>query len=125
SGAGALAEGSQSAADGAATLESGAGELTSGAAELANSVKGMDQTVIDELQDAIDEKLGGNFEPHSFVAPGNTNVDTVQFVYVLEGISEPDDENDEDAAEEVDAASTEEAEGEQSFIDRLLALFGN
>ena len=96
-------------------MASGASELSNGSAELANSTNGMDQKIIDQLQDAIDEKLGQDFTPHSFVAPSNTNVDSVQFVYVVSGVDEPDNEE----AESV----TEEEQTEKTIIDRFFALF--
>lgn len=75
----------------------------------------MDQKIIDQLQDAIDEKLGQDFTPHSFVVPSNTNVDSVQFVYVISGVDEPDDEDT--------TPATEEEQTEKTIIDRFFALF--
>ena len=49
----------------------------------------IDQQIMDKIQQAVDEKLGGDYVPHSFVAPSNTNVDDIQFVYVVEGITAP------------------------------------
>lgn len=114
-GASSVSSGADQVASGAKSLDSGSDELSSGAAELASSVEGMDETIIDELQDTIDEKLGGDFTPHSFVVPNNTNVDKVQFVYVIEGISEPEDDTEDDA--------DSQGEESESFIDRLFSLF--
>lgn len=116
SGANDLASGAASANAGASKLEDATSQLSSGASTLADSVKGMDAEILDELQEKIDEKLGADFKAHSFVVPANTNVDAVQFVYMIDGVPAPDDEDD--------AASSEEAESEGgSFIDKLLALF--
>ena len=107
--------------EGASTLSSATGQLSSGAKTLAtstetlaSSVSGLDQKILDELQNTIDEKLGKDFQVHSYVVPSNTNVNAVQFVYVVEGVSEPDDS--------ADSASSESDEN-QTFLDRLIALF--
>ena len=107
--------------EGASTLSSATGQLSSGAKTLAtstetlaSSVSGLDQKILDELQNTIDEKLGKDFQVHSYVVPSNTNVNAVQFVYVVEGVSEPDDS--------ADSASGETDEN-QTFLDRLVALF--
>lgn len=120
-GAQSLAEGAASVADateavsaGASAAAEGAGTLADGAEQLACSVQGMDQQILDELQATIDEKLGADFEPHSYAVPSNTQVDSVQFVYVVEGVSEPEEE-----------APAEEEEPEQTFFDRFFALFSS
>ncbi|MBT1180070.1 hypothetical protein [Bifidobacterium vespertilionis] len=134
SGASQLASGVSSARDGANDLASGAGsaadgadQLSDGARELADSVKGMDDKVLDELQKTIDDKLGRNFKAHSFVAPENTDVNRVQFTYVLDGVN-ADDESDgasgaTDSADTTATGSTADANRETTFWDRLLALF--
>ena len=95
-------------------------ELTAnGAAELAVATKGMGQEVLDELQKAIDEKLGADFVAHSFVDPANEAVDDVQFVYVVEGVEAVDDEPDGEGG----PAASEDGSTKATFIDRLLALF--
>ena len=115
SGAAQVASGANSVSDATARVASGAGQLSDGSAQLAGSTTGMDQKIIDQLQDAIDEKLGKGFTPHSFVVPSNANVDSVQFVYVVSGVDEPD---------EADAApATEEEQAEKTIIDRFFALF--
>lgn len=75
----------------------------------------MDQKIIDQLQQAIDEKLGQDFTPHSFVVPSNTNVDAVQFVYVVGGVEEPESEPEQPA--------TEEEQAQKTIFDRFFALF--
>ncbi len=115
-----LQEGAAQVAEGAGSLSSATGELSSGAATLAggsetlaNSVSGLDQKIIDELQSVIDEKLGKDFRPHSYVVPSNTNVDAVQFVYVVEGVDEPEEA----------CGESNDSTGNESFFDRLVALF--
>lgn len=115
SGAAQVASGANSVSDATAQVASGASELSHGSAELASSTNGMDQKIIDQLQDAIDEKLGQDFTPHSFVVPSNINVDSVQFVYVISGVDEPDDEDT--------TPATEEEQTEKTIIDRFFALF--
>lgn len=121
SGASSLADGTKSVSDGAiklssasATLSSGASKLASGNASLADSVNGMDDKILDQLQETIDKKLGSDFKAHSFVTPSNTDVDDVQFVYVLEGVDAPDDE---------DSGDADDSGENQTFFDRLFALF--
>ena len=93
------ASGSQSANDGAASLSSGSSSLASGLSRLSTETSGLDEKIIDELQEKIDEKLGANFEARSFVEPSNANVKAVQFVYVVDGVKAPaasDNMDDED-----------------------------
>lgn len=127
SGAASVNEGAQALSDGSAQVASGADSLSSGlaqahagslklsdgAAELADATSGLGDKVVDELQDRIDEKLGKGYEAHSFVAPSNTNVDRVQFVYILDGVTKPDK-----------PAAQEQEQKSESVWDRLLALFG-
>ncbi len=116
SGAAELAQGSASLSDATGQLAQGASSLSSGTQTLADSVSGLDQKIIDELQATIDEKLGKGFKVHSYVVPSNTDVDAVQFVYVVEGVSEP--ETGFDQADADDGSS----QG-QTIFDRLVALF--
>lgn len=133
SGTQSLASGTQTLASGAASLQSGSSQLASGAAELVDAVSNIDDEILDELQQTIDEKLGADFEVHSYVVPSNTNVNSVQFVYVLDAIEvDDDDEESESAAESAnstesddsssnsDASTKEKAEG---FVDKFFALF--
>lgn len=118
-GAGSLSAGTQSLASGTSQLASGSRELADGATELADSVSGMDDEILDEMQSLIDEKLGADFQPHSFVVSENTAVDDVEFVYVIDGVSAPDDEEDAEGDGTGDADAEESDEG---IIDRLFAL---
>lgn len=115
SGAAQVANGAQSVSSATNELASGASELSGGSATLAESTNGMDQKIIDQLQQAIDEKLGQDFTPHSFVVPSNTNVDAVQFVYVVGGVEEPESEPEQPA--------TEEEQAQKTIFDRFFALF--
>ena len=110
SGLSTLASGTSSAASGAQTLADGLDTL-------ASSVDGMDTKILDELQNTVDEKLGKGYELHSFVDPSNTDVNEVEFVYVVSGVSEADSDTTEAEDEAEDAAD------DQSFIERLTSLF--
>lgn len=113
SGLGTLADGTSQAADGSHTLSDGLDELQ-------QSVDGMDEKVLDELQNTIDEKLGRGYQLHSFVEPSNTNVHEVQFVYVVSGVKSADDNSSSD--DQSQQASDDEQQN-PSFFDRLAALF--
>ncbi|MEE1044223.1 MAG: hypothetical protein U0L51_01900, partial [Olegusella sp.] len=78
-----------------------------------------DRKVLDEVQETIDEKLGTGYQLHSFVDAGNTDVNEVQFVYVVDGVEDASDSDD--AATET-AADTED-DSSQTFTQRLVALF--
>ena len=95
--------GGQNAASGAATLSGGSSTLASGLSQLDSETSGLDEKIIDQLQQKIDEKLGVNFEAHSFVEPSNTDVKAVQFVYVIDGVQEP---KADDEASDVDEQTT-------------------
>jgi X-X-X-Leu-X-X-Gly heptad repeat protein len=130
-----LQAGAQQVASGANTLSDGLDQLASGTDEaysgsqtlasaldtLRDSMDGMDQKVMDELQDKIDELLGSGYELHSFVDPENTDVNEVEFVYVVDGVSDPDDSADSSADDTT--ASDEDASEDESFGDRLVGLF--
>lgn len=118
SGSSQLSSGLSTLKDGTASAYDGSVQLSDGATELADAVSGIDQKVLDEVQDTIDEKLGKNYALHSFVDPSNTNVEEVQFVYVVSGVSTDDSSSNQKAS---DDSSTQD----QSFADRLGALFSD
>jgi len=94
-------------------LSDGMQQLADGTNEMHSQTKDMDT----QLQDKIDELLADydtdDFVPVSFVSEQNTNVELVQFVMMTEGIQSADAQN-----------ATEVQSTEQSFWQRLLALFG-
>ena len=116
-----LVSGTSDLSSGAAELQKGADALAIGSAQLAASVKGMDAQLLAGIQAVIDEKLGADFKPHSFVAPENTSVSSVQFVYMVEGISADDDGSA--SADENAVEATETVEEELGLIDRIIAWF--
>ena len=125
SGVSALAEGSSELLSGSGELSAGAAELYSGVAELANGAQSMangasalnSETSSLDVQAEIDSLLadiGGSMEaPESFADGRNGTVTAVQFVIQTEAIEAPADD-----------AGPEPAAEEQSFWDKLLALFG-
>lgn len=108
------ASGGQTAESGAASLANGSASLAGGLSQLDNETSYLDSKIIDELQKKIDEKLGVNFEAHSFVEPSNTDVKAVQFVYVVDGVH----------TFETDAAS-DEGDEETTLGQRIAAVFEN
>lgn len=114
-GSGQLSEATGTLSSGLAQAHAGSLDLSDGAAELADACAGLGDKVLDKLQEQIDAKLGADWQAHSFVAPANTDVDRVQFTYVVNGISKPD--TNADSSEAKDSAQ------EQTLLDRFLALF--
>ena len=125
SGVSALAEGSRALLAGSDELGSGVSELYNGVAELASGAQSMasgasalnSETNSLDVQAEIDSLLadiGGSMEaPGSFADGRNGTVTAVQFVIQTEAIEAPADD-----------AGPEPAAEEQSFWDKLLALFG-
>ncbi|MCH4275893.1 MAG: hypothetical protein LKF78_01760, partial [Atopobiaceae bacterium] len=87
---------------------------------LQSSVDGLDQTVLDKAQDYIDQKLGKDYQLHSFVDASNTNVNEVEFVYVVDGVTADDSSTDDTATTTTDDTTDT---SNQSIVDRFLALF--
>lgn len=132
-GAARLASGARTLDGGLKTLASGAPQAQDGSATLADgldtlrsSTDGIDQKVIDKLEETIKEKLGQDYQLHSFVDPSNTNVSEVQFVYVVDGVKEAKSTGEKGDGSK--GSSKSESKGgdatkSESFIDRLGALF--
>lgn len=116
-GAGQLSDGLDTLADGSGQAYEGSQELEDGLDTLVDSVSGMDQKLLDGIQEAVDQKLGSGYTLHSFVDASNTNVKEVEFVYVVSGIKESDDSQKQASDQSEDDSSN------QSFVDRLAALF--
>ena len=115
-GAGYLKDGAESAVDGASSLMSGAEELKNGAGELGDGVSelkngteellegtgtfedqvsDMDLKIDEEIDKAIDKIAGSDFETVSFVSEKNTNIGLVQFVMQTDGITIPEETEEE------------------------------
>lgn len=119
SGTSELASGANQAAAGAGQLAAGASQLSSGAQQLANGTGTLYeevQGIPDKVQEEIDAMMAdydkSDFKPVSYASAKNANVSLVQFVMSTDPIEAPTHEEP-----TVD-------EPEQSFWDRLLALFG-
>lgn len=93
------ASGSGELFSGAAELAEGANSLSDGMEELHEETSGLDEKVLDALQDKVDELLGTGFTPRSFVAPENTNVEAVQFIYVTPQVHVAQDKSDSGAGD--------------------------
>lgn len=109
-----MTDGASTLSEGTASMATATETLSSGLDTLASSVQGMDQQVLSAMQEAIDQKLGADFQPRSFAVPSNTKVDQVQFVYVVEGVKAP----------EAEAEPVETPDENKGFLEKLLSLFG-
>ena len=118
-GASQLSSGLSTLSAGTQTAYTGSGTLSDGLNQLRDAVSGMDRKVLDEVQETIDEKLGTGYQLHSFVDAGNTDVNEVQFVYVVDGVEDPGDSDDAAAETAADA----DDDSSQTFTQRLVALF--
>ena len=112
-----LVQGTDQLSEGADELQEGAEALAEGSELLAASVKGMDAQLLSGIQQAIDEKLGADFELHSFVEPSNASVGSVQFVYMVDGVSANE------ADEAIDTAPVVEVEENLGLIDSIIVWF--
>lgn len=99
-------------ADGASELDKGANQLAAGVSELNNATINLPDTMRAEIEKMMADYEFPEFVPVSFVDERNENMVAVQFVMTTEAISIPE-------AEEVE----EEAEEEETIIDRFFALF--
>lgn len=111
-GASGAAAGANSLASGAGALASGAGGLADGTGSLYTEIQAMPSAVSEEIDKMIAEYSKSDFEPISFTSSKNTDVTLVQFVMATEPIVAPEQSEPEPEAVQ------------DSFWDRLLALFG-
>ena len=98
--------------DGAIELRDGVDELKDGTTEFRHEIDDIDSTLADNIQDKINEMMGTNFAPVSFVDERNSNVETVQFIIKTDAIELP--EPDEEAYVETESLT---------FWQRFLMLF--
>ena len=99
--------------DGTIELYDGVIKLTDGTFTFRDQTSHLDQDLQDQLSDAVQNMLSGDFPVCSFVSPLNTNVDSVQFVMS----TTPIEENQISEAEP-------ESEPVLSFWQKILRLFG-
>jgi X-X-X-Leu-X-X-Gly heptad repeat protein len=110
---GQLSTGTSTLASGASTLSSGLTTFSSGMSDLQSQTAKMPQQVQDELDSFMAQYSPSDFTPVSFLSSQNANTTSVQFVLQTAAISLP-----------AEPEAADEAEPEESFLDRLLALFG-
>lgn len=96
---------------GAEELSGGAGSLASGMGEFADGVREIPDKMQKFIDEIMDQYSGGSFTPQSFVDSRNAAVSSVQFILSTDGIDLPE------------IITVEDAALEQSFWDRLKALF--
>jgi putative membrane protein len=98
--------------NGADELKNGAAELHNGTSELASSTSDLPGQMDSEIDQMVEEYDKSDFEPISFVSSKNEKIGSVQFVIKTESIKKEEEEK-----------QAPEEEKEESFWDRLLALF--
>ncbi|MEE0692893.1 MAG: hypothetical protein U0M33_08330 [Lachnospiraceae bacterium] len=106
-----LYDGTVKLKDGAAELKDGTAELKDGTGEFADKTSDIDTQVENEIDKAVDEIAGGDYQPVSFVSDKNKNVDLVQFVMKTDPVKI------EEEAEEEPETETE------SVMEKLKDLF--
>lgn len=125
SGVSQLASGSKNLLNGTGTLNSGISKLYDATQQLCDGVttladgtntmneevSGMDTEIDDKIDEVIDS-LQGNGEVVSFTSDKNINVKSVQFVLKTDAIKKAESETVEESSEK-----------EESFLDKLKALF--
>lgn len=108
-----LLDGAIELSDGTLELYDGTVTLSDGTFEFRDKTATIDTDIIDIIKEKIDEIMGGNLTPVSFVSEKNTNVTSVQFV-----MKTPD-------IEELEIVTVKPEKTEKlTFWQRFLALFG-
>ncbi len=108
-----LYDGANTLADGASSLKDGASELHDGTSELRTQTADIDDKIADGVSDGVNDYLNPSYTPTDFVNGDTAHVTRMQFVIKTAEIAEPDEEE----------AATEENTAEQTFWDKLVALF--
>ncbi len=93
-------------------LANGGDDLASGMQTLRDETGGMDQQMQERMDEVIDEFMPKDFKPVSFASAKNPAVQSVQFVYMTEGVKAP-------KAEE----PVIEPEEPKGIIEKILDLF--
>ncbi len=97
------------------TLLEGTLRLKDGTGELRSRTQNMDAEMQARIEEMLETYTQTDFDVVSFVSPLNTNVESVQFVMVTDGIA---------AAQDAEEPAQKESDGPKDFWGRLLALFG-
>lgn len=100
------------------TFQSGVSTLSSGASELASQTNGIDQKALDQIKDELEDYLNPSFQQQDFVNGETDSIETVQFVYQTGkvAVANATDDSADNAADS--------AESQQTFFEKLAALFG-
>jgi X-X-X-Leu-X-X-Gly heptad repeat protein len=94
-------------------LKAGTAELNSGTNELYINVEDLPKSIQEQVDEFLKDYQKSDFEPTSFVSEKNEKVSLVQFVLLTDAIE----------IEVPPATADSAAPTEQTFFDRLLALF--
>lgn len=112
-GIGQYAQGVSTLASSYGTFHSGVNTLASGTGELASETNGINQKALDSVKEQLSDYLNPEFTQQDFVNGETNSIDTVQFIYKTGEIKAPEVEDE-----------TAEDEPEQTFFEKLAALFG-
>lgn len=120
-GFGALCSGFRDVVDGSADLKAniallrdGLKEYADGTGELYRKTWDMDDQIKARIDEMMLTYMPGDFTAVSFVSSNNTNVKSVQFVMMTRAVQ----------TQEAEPIQTPEPQGDQTFWQRFLALFG-
>ena len=97
---------------GMAEIYGGMAYLHEGISQLANETSGMPGQFQYEIDNMLNEYMGGEFEPVSFASDKNVNIGLVQFAFMTDGIVKTGE-----------ISSSQTNEGHESFWTRLIKLF--
>lgn len=106
-----LSQGANALNQGAGQLKDGTGTLKDGTGELRDKTSDMDTKITDKVDEMIDDVIGGEFVPISFLSEKNTNVEAVQFVIQTQAVEIPEQ------------VEQEEVKEEPTFWQRIVNLF--
>ena len=101
--------------NGVDSFGSGIDELHAGTNEFEEETADLPDQMQKEIDNMKEEFLPSEFDPVSFTSAKNTDTDYVQFVIKTSGIEKPEESSETDGAE---------TQQEETFWDRLAALFG-
>ncbi|MDO5534467.1 MAG: hypothetical protein Q4F65_07440 [Propionibacteriaceae bacterium] len=98
--------------DGLGQLDSAGQQLSDGAATLRDETRDMDQQMETQMDEALADFLPKDFTLTSFTSPENTGIKQVQFVYLTDAQTEPEE-----------TAPVEEEPVQKTWWDRILDIF--
>lgn len=99
--------------DGLDRYRAGLAEFTDGTSELREETADLRQRFEDGIQERIDELTEGDVEPKSYTSAKNKKIDNLQFVFMTDAITKPDNGPESSFA----------TEDEGGFFERLARLF--